>query len=70
MNMDMSPNKILLTRQEVKDLLNFRSYNSLYMLEKRDKTFPPKIKIGVRRVCYKAKDVYSWLDSQKVERND
>lgn len=66
----MFTNKVLLTRQEVKDLLNFKSYNSIYILEKTDKTFPTKIKIGLRRVGYKADEVYSWLDSQKVERNE
>lgn len=60
----------ILSKKEVKNLLHFKSDTSLYMLEKKDKTFPQKIKIGLRRVGYRADEIYSWLESRKVERRE
>lgn len=60
----------ILTKQEVKTLLHFKSDTSLYTLEQKDKTFPSKIKIGLRSVGYKADEIYSWLESRKVERRE
>lgn len=60
----------ILSKQEVKNLLHFKSDTSLYTLEQKDKTFPQKIKIGLRRVGYKADEIYSWLESRKVERRE
>lgn len=60
----------ILSKQEVKTLLHFKSDTSLYTLEQKDKTFPQKIKIGLRRVGYKADEIYSWLESRKVERRE
>lgn len=58
----------ILSKQEVKTLLHFKSDTSLYTLEQKDKTFPLKIKIGLRRVGYKANEIYNWIESRKVER--
>ena len=60
----------ILLKKEVKKLLHFKSDTSLYTLEKKDKTFPQKIKIGLRRVVYRADEIYSWLESRKVERHE
>lgn len=60
----------ILSKQEVKNLLHFKSDTSLYTLEKRDPTFPSRIKIGLSRVGYKANEIYSWLESRKVERRE
>lgn len=60
----------ILSKQEVKQLLHFRSDTSLYTLEQKDKTFPSRIKIGLRRVGYKADEIHSWLESRKVERRE
>jgi prophage regulatory protein len=58
----------ILSKQEVKALLHFKSDTSLYTLEKKDKTFPQKIRIGLRRVGYRVDEIYSWLESRRVER--
>lgn len=60
---------IILTKQEVKNLLRFKSDTSLYTLENKDKNFPAKIKIGLRRVGYKADEIYSWIESRKVSNH-
>lgn len=60
----------ILSKREVKTLLHFKSDTSLYTLEQKDKTFPQKIKIGLRRVGYRADEIYSWLESRKVERRE
>lgn len=60
----------ILSKKEVKTLLHFKSDTSLYTLEQKDKTFPQKIKIGLRRVGYKADEIYCWLESRKVERRE
>ena len=60
----------ILSRREVKKLLHFKSDTSLYTLEQRDETFPQKIRIGLRRVGYRADEIYSWLESRRVERRD
>ena len=58
----------ILSKKEVKNLLHFKSDTSLYTLEQRDKTFPQKIRIGLRRVGYRADEIHSWLESRRVER--
>lgn len=60
----------IITKPELKKLLHFKSDTSLYTLEQKDPTFPSRIKIGLRRVGYKANEVYSWLESRKVERKE
>ncbi|MBI0032192.1 AlpA family phage regulatory protein [Gilliamella sp. B14384G15] len=60
----------ILSRREVKNLLHFKSDTSLYTLEKKDETFPQKIRIGLRRVGYRADEIYSWLESRRVERSE
>ena len=60
----------ILSRREVKKLLHFKSDTSLYTLEQRDETFPQKIRIGLRRVGYRADEIHSWLESRRVERRD
>lgn len=60
----------ILSKKEVKALLHFKSDTSLYTLEKKDETFPQKIKIGLRRVGYRADEIYLWLESRKVERGE
>lgn len=60
----------ILSKQEVKDLLHFKSDTSLYTLEQKDNTFPQKIRIGLRRVGYRSDEIYSWLESRKVERRE
>lgn len=60
----------ILSKKEVKTLLHFKSDTSLYRLEQKDETFPQKIRIGLRRVGYRADEIYSWLESRKVERRE
>ena len=60
----------ILSKKEVKDLLRFKSNTSLYTLEMKDKTFPQKIRIGLRRVGYRADEIYSWFESRRVERRE
>ena len=57
----------ILPKKEVKTLLHFISDTSLYRLEQKDETFHQKIRIGLRRVGYRADEIYSWLESRKVE---
>lgn len=59
---------IIMNRKQVLELLHFKSNTSLYTLEKNDKTFPKKIKIGLRRVGYRADEINAWLESRKVEK--
>ncbi|WP_294833198.1 AlpA family phage regulatory protein [uncultured Gilliamella sp.] len=61
---------IILTKKEVKTLLHFKSDTSLYTLEQKDETFPQRIRIDLRRVGYRADEIYSWLESRKVERRE
>ncbi|MCX8616885.1 AlpA family phage regulatory protein [Gilliamella sp. B2923] len=60
----------ILSKKEVKTLLHFKSGTSLYTLEQKDETFPQRIRIGLRRVGYRADEIYSWLESRKVERRE
>lgn len=60
----------ILSKKEVKTLLQFKSDTSLYTLEQKDETFPQRIRIGLRRVGYRADEIYSWLESRKVERRE
>ena len=60
----------ILSKKEVKSLLHFKSDTSLYTLEQKDETFPQRIRIGLRRVGYRADEIYSWLESRKVERRE
>lgn len=60
-------NNNILSKKEVKTLLHFKSDTSLYRLEQKDETFPQRIRIGLRRVGYRADEIYSWLESRKVE---
>ncbi|NUF49228.1 helix-turn-helix transcriptional regulator [Gilliamella sp. ESL0250] len=60
----------ILSKKEVKTLLHFKSDTSLYTLEQKDETFPKKIRIGLRRVGYRADEIYSWLESRRVERRE
>lgn len=60
----------ILSRRKVKNLLHFKSDTCLYTLEQKDETFPQKIRIGLRRVGYRADEIYSWLESRRVERRE
>lgn len=60
----------IITKKEVKSLLHFKSDTSLYTLEKKDETFPQKIRIGLHRVGYRADEIYSWLESRRIERRE
>lgn len=60
----------ILSKKEVKVLLHFKSDTSLYTLEQKDDTFPQRIRIGLRRVGYRADEIYSWLESRKVEHRE
>ncbi|OCF96565.1 helix-turn-helix transcriptional regulator [Gilliamella sp. wkB308] len=60
----------ILSKKEVKTLLQFKSDTSLYTLEQKDETFPQRIRIGLRRVGYRADEIYSWLESRKVEHRE
>ncbi|KQV73019.1 AlpA family phage regulatory protein [Rhizobium sp. Root1220] len=61
----MSENTIL-TRDQLCAMLNI-SDTSRQRLEKSDPNFPPKIKIGVRRVAYLRDDAYAWLLQQRED---
>lgn len=65
----LMPNQIL-PQKEVKTLLHFKSDTSLYTLEQKDDTFPQRIRIGLHRVGYRADEIYSWLESRKVEHRE
>lgn len=60
----------ILSKQEVKKLLHFKSDTSLYNLEKHDHSFPNKLKIGIRRIGYKSSEIYAWLETRKVRRDE
>lgn len=60
----------ILPQKEVKTLLHFKSDTSLYTLEQKDENFSQKIRIGLRRVGYRADESYCWLESRKVERRE
>ena len=59
-----------LSKKEVNALLHFKSDTCLYKLELKDETFLQRIRIGLRRVGYQADEIYSWLESRKVERRE
>ena len=60
----------ILSKKEVKTLLHFKSDTSLYTLEQKDENFSQKIRIGLRRVGYRADESYSWLESRKVKHRE
>lgn len=60
----------IITKKEVKSLHHFKSDTSLYTLEQKDETFPQKIRIGLHRVGYRADEIYSWLESRRIERRE
>lgn len=59
----------ILSKKELKNVLGFKSDTSIYNLAKKDNTFPQAIRIGLRKVGYRADEVYSWLESRKVDRD-
>lgn len=61
-------NNNILSKKEVKTLLHFKSDTSLYTPEQKDENFSQKIRIGLHRVGYRSDEIYSWLESGKVER--
>lgn len=63
-------NNNILSKKEVKTLFHFKSDTSLYTPEQKDETFHQKIRIGLRLVGYRADEIYSWLESRKVEHRE
>ncbi|EMI2314732.1 AlpA family phage regulatory protein [Providencia rettgeri] len=51
---------------EMMAILGYRSRNSIYLLEKHE-GFPPRIRIGVRRVGYDLGLVKKWLESRTMK---
>lgn len=51
---------------EVMLILDVRSRNSVYNLE-RKAGFPPRIRIGIRRVGYDLNAVQKWLNTRTVK---
>ncbi len=47
----------ILSKKEVKALLNFKSDTSLYTLEKKDETFLQKIRISLRELVIVLRDL-------------
>ena len=47
----------ILSKKEVKALLNFKSDTSLYTLEQKDKTFLQKIRISLRELVIVLRDL-------------
>lgn len=60
----MSDNITLLSRDQLCEMLRI-SDTSRQRLEKSDPHFPPKIKVGVRRVAYLHSDAVAWLSRQR-----
>lgn len=56
----------ILSRDQLCAMLRI-SDTSRQRLEKSDPTFPAKIKIGVRRVCYLKSDADAWLLKQRED---
>lgn len=50
---------------EVLSIMGYRSRNSIYHLEKFE-GFPPRIRIGVRRIGYDLDAVKAWIDSRHI----
>lgn len=61
--MNTQTNQII-TKQELKALLTIKSDTAIRNLEKRDPTFPQKIKLGLRRVGYRLEEVNSWIEAR------
>ncbi|EMN0827748.1 MULTISPECIES: AlpA family phage regulatory protein [Morganellaceae] len=51
---------------EVMLILDVRSRNSVYNLE-RKAGFPPRIRIGIRRIGYDLNAVQEWLNTRTVK---
>ncbi len=60
------PDMTILTRDQLCAMLGI-SDTSRQRLEKSDPTFPAKIKISVRRVCYLKSDADRWLLKQRED---
>ncbi|WP_228350861.1 MULTISPECIES: helix-turn-helix transcriptional regulator [Enterobacterales] len=50
---------------EVMEMLNYKTRNSIYYLEAKA-NFPPRIKIGIRRVGYDFEAIQQWLQSRTM----
>lgn len=55
----------IVTMGEVMDMLNYKTRNSIYYLE-ANANFPPRIKIGIRRVGYDLEAIQQWLKSRTM----
>ncbi|HHT7395347.1 TPA: helix-turn-helix transcriptional regulator [Klebsiella oxytoca] len=55
----------IVTMSEVMEMLNYKTRNSIYYLESKA-NFPPRIKIGVRRVGYDFEAIQQWLHSRTM----
>lgn len=62
--MNTSAMKII-SMAEVLSIIGYRSRNSIYYLEKFE-GFPPRIRIGKRRVGYDYHAIQEWLHSRKI----
>lgn len=56
--------QLLLSRDQLCELLRI-SDTTRQRLERSDPTFPPKIKVGLRRVGYLRSDALAWLLQQR-----
>lgn len=65
---NMSKKKVLqiISMIEVMSILGYRSRNSIYYLEKNE-GFPPRIRIGARRVGYDLNSVQEWIISRTMK---
>ncbi|MBC3382026.1 AlpA family phage regulatory protein [Serratia fonticola] len=55
----------IVTMSEVMEMLNYKTRNSIYYLE-ANANFPPRIKIGIRRVGYDLDAIKQWLESRTM----
>lgn len=53
----------IVSMSEVMEMLNYKTRNSIYYLEEKA-NFPPRIKIGIRRVGYDFNAIQQWLKSR------
>lgn len=59
--------KILLSRNDLKDLGIFQSNSSLIRAEIRG-TFPKRMRLSSGLVCWVRSEIYDWIEAKKAER--
>lgn len=66
----MTINEPMLTKQEVKARLHYKSDSGFHEFIKRTPSFPKPVKLGLRRIGWAASEIDAYLDEQLNAREE